>query len=270
MPNFTDFTPYLNATAGTEGGQLGADGFGVGSSAGGGFDWMSLLAGGAGAAFGGLFGGGGGHGGDKYRGSEVDNLRRLSGVGDQYSRYADTNLKNYYKRSGQADAATDSLAAYLQQDPNTNTHDAAWLNQALAGSSSANQSAAAQMTARNGASGLVTADSGPGSSTAAGQNVALAAMQSNNVANAQNALAANKIAQRRTNMNDLVSLLTGARNTAGSSAMGGLQGESGVYDDLASRYGSLADYMDKRKSAEQAQQGQQIGQFASMIASLFA
>ena len=105
------------------------------------------------------------------------------------------------------------------------------------------------MTAHNAASGLVTSDSGTGSSALAGQNAYLAANKANAVAGAQNALAQHNIDVRQLRLDHLMSLLSGARGQAQGTAMAGLGGQSGIDNDLASQYGSLATYMDNKKMA---------------------
>ena len=133
-------------------------------------------------------------------------LQAQQALRNQYTGQASQAGDEYAQDNTGYRKSVDDEAAYLQRDPNTDQHDAAYLAQATVGGAQANQRADANLTANLASRGITD------SSQMVGGLAQDAEARATQQAQAQNALADSKIRQAQQNRTGLMSLLGGEAN----------------------------------------------------------
>lgn len=168
-----------------------------------------------------------------------------AGIGRQYGQQSQDALNEYGTDNAGYRQAAGAYGNYLKQDPFTDSYDTAQLAGATNGAAQSYQRANANLSANMASRGLTD------SSEMAGGLAGIGAAQAGSMATTQNALAMNRIAQRRQNLATLTGLTGGMANTDYSRGMGALGAQEGIDSHLAGM--SLG--MGEREQGMELQQG---------------
>lgn len=215
-----------------------------------------------------LFGGSDyGAGADKSAATGAYN--RLGDIGSSLWGAGQQNLNQWGQDNARARQATANYASYLQQDPYTDSRDAADLSRATAGTQGASSRAYANALANLAGRGLDTASSGGASSVLGGAAADIAAREAGTLGQAQNELAYNRINARGQRMSTLADLYTGqsGRELGQAGQLGGQAGS--LFGNEAQGYGGLYGQDVQHQQADSQGLMQLLGAGASVAGNMY-
>lgn len=217
----------------------------------------------------GLLGGGAGIFGAKKPGpSELERqqlsmIRQQQGIAGQAQNYATAARKRYTGLQPRSDAAMAAYTGNLAQDPYTDAYRAHQLGNLTAGTNDRFERAKTGAMASGARMGL-SPDSTYTQGLVSNADAARAAEKSR----AHLAFAQDAVGDKERRMQALYSVLRGETNAAENNSQDYLGTAMGGYGSTAGQLGNVAQYQNQRDDAWDAQQGQNTGNIASVLASL--